>query len=187
MGINIKNNIKTLLEVAGKCGGFTRELAEELGVKYRRLKQLEDLNYINRPNIFTVRENDTIKTKYVYTVSSEGETFLKREALCTALAPLTGYEHTKASEHVYMELRKNYEASDILNEQEQRYHYFKDEIKDMDDNKIIYSIADFCILKDNDDIEFVEVTTKNYRDSDLTKKENYCRYFNKSPNYINRR
>ena len=46
MGINLKSNVKLLLEIGGKCGGFTREIAQELGVKYRRLKQLEKLNYI---------------------------------------------------------------------------------------------------------------------------------------------
>lgn len=187
MGINIKNNVKILLEVAGKCGGFTRELAEEVGVKYRRLKQLEDLNYISKPTIFTVREDDNIKTKYVYTISHEGEKFLKQQSICTSLVSLNGYEHTKVCERVYLDLRKKYEAQDILNEAEQRYNFFKDKIEEMDNKKIDYSIVDFCILKENEDIEFVEVITKNYREKDFIKKEKYCKSFNKIPNYIDRR
>ena len=183
MGINIKDNVKILLEVAAKCGGFTRDLAEETGVKYRRLKQLEQLNYIDKPHIFNIKEDGNIKTKYVYTLSDEGEKFLKQQSICTAVASLNGYEHTKASERVYLDLRKMYEPEEILNEAEQRYHFFKDEIDDMDKKKIDYSIVDFCILNDNEDIEFIEVTTKNYRQRDFIRKENFCRYFNKTPNY----
>ena len=183
MGINLKSNVKILLEIGGKCGGFTRELAEELGVKYRRLKQLEELNYISKPHTFTIKEDENIKTKYIYTIDEQGEKFLKDESICIALAPLTGYEHIKVAERVYLDLKSNYEAQEILNESEQRYHFFKDEIQDIESKKIDYSIVDFCILKDNEDIEFVEVVTKNYRERDLIKKENYCRYIEKSPNY----
>lgn len=183
MGINIKNNVKTLLEIAGKCGGFTRELAEDIGVKYRRLKQLQDLNYISEPTIFTVKEGNDIRTKYIYTLDREGKKFLEKESLCIATVSLNGYEHTKALEKVYLELRKEYEANEILNESEQRYHVFRDDIKDIESKNIEYSIVDFCILKDDYDMEFIEVITENYRDRDFTKKENYCSYFNKTPKY----
>ena len=43
MGFILKDNVKTLIEVAAKCGGFTRELAETMGVKYRRLKQTYEI------------------------------------------------------------------------------------------------------------------------------------------------
>ncbi|MCH1959710.1 hypothetical protein [Romboutsia hominis] len=183
MGINIKNNVKVLMEVAGKCGGFTRELAEEVGVKYRRLKQLEELNYISKARVFTVKEGDEIKTKYVYTLAREGEKFLEKESLCIAPVSLNGYEHTKAAEKVYLELRKDYEPNAILNESEQRYHLFKEDIKEIESKNIEYSIVDFCILKDNDDMEFIEVITENYRKSDFIKKQSYCNHFNKSPKY----
>ena len=183
MGFILKDNVKTLIEVAAKCGGFTRELAETMGVKYRRLKQLEELKYINKPNKFMVKEDDGIKTKYIYTLAKEGEKLVKNESIALAVVPINGYEHTKAAERIYLDLRKSYDAEEILNESEQRYHLFKDEIEDIERRNINYSIPDFCIIKEFGDFDFVEVVTKNYRNEDFIKKENYCSYFNKTPNY----
>ena len=181
MAIKIKSNVMLMLEIASKCGAISRELCEEMGIKYKRLKQMEEANYINKEEFF-VRENNQIKTRYLYTLDSNGKEIVENEGICTHVAPLSGYTHTKKSEKIYLELRKTNDANTILNEQEQRYSYYREEIEELDRNKIDYSIADFCVLNESG-VEFVEVVTENYRKLDFIKKENYCRAFGKEPQY----
>lgn len=182
--MKLKNRDKLLLEIASKCGAFSWDIANEFGLNSKRLKQLENENFITKLK-FNVYDDDIkrTRTKNIYKLNDAGKDFCIINGICSHFAPATGIKHTLKAEQKYLELREQYDTNQILNESEQRYVVFKDTIKELEINKVEFSVSDFCILNDNG-FEFIEIITENYRDKDFKEKENYCNSFGCKPTYF---